>query len=425
MRIKAVKEGSLGQRLGLRAGDDLVKINGHRLRDIVDYHFFISDDLVTLTLRREGRVLEFSLQKDPDDSLGLEFEDFKYRSCNNKCIFCFVDQNPKGLRRSLYFKDEDYRLSFLYGNYITLTNLSRADMERIVFQRLSPLYVSVHTTDVELRRRLMGIERDDKLLDKIDHLTSHGIEIHAQIVLCPEINDGIGLQKTILDLAVFFPHLKSVAVVPVGLTKHRDGLYPLKPVDGEYARRLIGQIKGWQRDFKEKLGCNFVYLSDEFYLLSGEQLPPVDHYDGFPQLENGVGMTRAFMESFRRQERSFPPRLRRPKRVTLVTGILASGFIKNTVVRRLNQIENLKVDLIVVRNDLFGDTVTVSGLLPGRDILKALRSRDPGDLIVLPANCVNTDGLFLDDLKPESLEKRLRRKIILIQEDFSRIFELL
>lgn len=423
MKIIGFENNSLAAEAGLQVGDDLININNQKISDELDFQFYASDELLQIEVLRDGERFIFEIEKDYDESLGIIFEETKFRCCGNHCIFCFVDQNPQGLRPSLYFKDEDFRLSFLYGNYVTLTNVSRSDLKRIIRQRLSPLYVSVHSTDLNIRKLLLGITKDDHLLDKIRYLAEHRIELHAQIVLCPGINDGQSLQKTIDDLAGFYPQLKSIAIVPVGLTWHRQGLYQLASVTPDFAAALIDQMELISEQFKRIWDDHFFYLADEFYLLAGRPLPLAERYEDFPQIENGVGMTRHFIDRFKEQSFQFPHRIKADKTMTLVTGMLAAPMIETVVLPRLNQIERLNAKLKIVRNEFFGPSVTVTGLLTGQDIYQQLKDQALGDVIVLPANCINYDGVFLDDWTLEQLGQRLERPVELIDTDFIRLFE--
>jgi len=305
MKIKAFEQGSLAAKVGLKIGDNLIIINENPIRDPIDFQFHASDELLDIEVLRNGRTLFFEIEKHYNESLGIIFEDIKYRCCGNKCIFCFVDQNPPNLRKGLYFKDEDFRLSFLYGNYVTLSNVSRSDLKRIVEQRLSPLYVSIHSTNSEIRKLMLGLKKDDRLFEKIRYLTKNNIELHAQIVLCPMINDRNILAQTINDLAEFYPNLKSIAIVPVGLTRHRKNLYPLKPVTPDDAKMIIFEAESFAQNFKQKWDDYFVYLADEFYLMAGSNLPSIERYGDFPQIENGVGMARDFIDQFEEQSKQF------------------------------------------------------------------------------------------------------------------------
>ncbi|RMF65978.1 MAG: DUF512 domain-containing protein [Calditrichaeota bacterium] len=425
MKIRSVEKHSTGSELGLRAGDDVLRINGQPVRDILDYRFLIAEETVEMEVAREHERVIYEIEKDFDDDLGLGFDEIQIRFCGNDCPFCFVDQNPAGMRQSLYFRDEDFRLSFLSGHYVTLTNLSRRDLERIVRQRLSPLFVSVHATEPEVRKELFGIRHDDHLLEKLAHLTQHGIEIHTQIVLCPEINDGPVLERTIFDLARFRPNLKSVSVVPVGLTKHRQGLRRLKPVTTDYARELLQVLERFAQRFRQRGEEHFVYAADEFYIMAGEPLPEAARYDGFYQKENGVGMVRYLLDDFKQQEKTFPARLSRPSKATFVTGTLAAGFMQETVVAGLAQVQNFEPELVVVENEFYGHSIRVTGLLTGQDIYARLKQVELGDRVFLPGNCVKDGVLFLDDWTVERLSKELDCPVEPLDNDFSRVFDVL
>jgi putative radical SAM enzyme (TIGR03279 family) len=334
-----------------------------------------------------------------------------FRACGNKCIFCFSDQNPQGLRKSLYFKDEDYRLSFLFGNYVTLTRVGRDDLERIAEQRLSPLFVSIHAFDLEVRKKLLGFKRDDHLWDKLRFLAGSGIELHGQIVLCPGINDGDVLDRTVSACAELYPSLQSLALVPVGLTRHRQTLRPLDRFDAARAKGMVAWAQEIQNRYKKRFSEPFVYLSDEFYLLSKNPLPSPRHYGDFWQSENGVGMTARFLAAFRKSSRSFPKSLRRPARIVLVTGGLAAPVLKKMILPVLNRIRRLRAEVIAVPNRFYGETVTVSGLLAGRDIARALKTTAKNAVAFIPSNCLNHDGLFLDDWTVDALGKAAGRTV--------------
>jgi putative radical SAM enzyme (TIGR03279 family) len=342
----------------------------------------------------------------------------KFRCCGNNCIFCFIDQNPKNLRKNLYFKDEDFRLSFLYGNYVTLTNISRLDLERIVEQRLSPIFISVHATDTKIRKHMFGLKQDDHLMQKIDYLARNKIEMNAQIVLCPSINDGAVLDNTITTLAQFHPQIKTVAIVPVGLTKHRNGLPVLKAVDRPYSIQIVRWAEKRADRFKDSLNSYFVFLADEFYVLANHLIPPTERYEDFDQIENGVGMVRRMLDNFAEDRQRFPARMTRPILLTIVTGKLAEPIIKNTIAPALSSIINLSVQLIAVANTFYGDGVTVSGLLVGQDIYHTLMKYELGEEVWLSENCVNHDGLFLDDWSPEDLGGKLGVSVKIIDKGF-------
>ncbi|HDP99021.1 MAG TPA: DUF512 domain-containing protein [bacterium] len=423
MKVIEIEPDSLATAVGIKPGDDIRKINGHIIRDTIDYRFYRSDEYLEIEYYRSGIRHSVSIEKEFDQDLGIIFEDIRYKCCGNKCIFCFIDQNPAGMRSGLYLKDEDYRLSFIYGNYVTLTNISRRALDRIVEQRLSPLYISVHSTDTEIRKQMLGIKKDDRLLEKIDFLARHGIELHTQIVLCPGFNDGESLEKTINDLSGFYPFLQSIAIVPVGLTRHRQNLPKLQPVSADYARQFIPTIERVANSFKHKIGDYLLYLADEFYILSGQNLPPMERYENFPQIENGVGMTRSFIDLFEEQTIDFPHRISQQRSMLLVTGKLAAPILQNWVIPRLNKIENLKTDLQIIENQFYGNSVTVTGLLTGQDIYQQIAEQNRYDVIVLPANCLNYDGIFLDNLSPQELQNKLQRQIEIVDNDFVELIE--
>jgi putative radical SAM enzyme (TIGR03279 family) len=414
VKIKSVESKSIAERYSILPGDEIVEINAHTVKDLIDYKFYSSEVKLNLKIKaKSGRIKKVKIAKIPDQDLGITFEEKKYRGCGNKCIFCFIDQLPKGLRKPLYFKDEDYRLSFLHGNFITLTNLSEKDFRRIIDQRLSPLYISVHTTNESLRKKMMGNSKAPDIMPLIRRLAEHRIQMHTQIVLCPRINDGKYLENSVYELSLFYPRIKSLAIVPVGLTRFRKGLPELKAVNREYAKQLIEIVDHWQSCFRKKYESNFVYAADEFYLSAGLDIPAKKYYDEFYQIENGVGLVREFLDDFKRKQSFLPRSLKYKYRLTLVTGELACKFMSGYVLNRLKKIKNLKVKLVTVKNKFLGKSVTVTGLLSGGDILQTLKKSGKSDLIMLPPNCLNPDGYFLDDLKPADLEKELGMKIVI------------
>ena len=423
MKILSIDQDSTGLEAGLQTGDVVLRINNHPVRDILDYKFLIADDAVEMEIRRNGGALIFEIEKDANDSLGLNFAPIEVRRCGNDCPFCFVDQNPAGMRKALYFRDEDFRLSFLSGHYVTLTNLKQDELDRIVWQRLTPLFVSIHATDPTVRHFLLGLKKEDHLLDKLRFLTSNGIELHTQIVLCPGINDGEVLQKTLYDLAEFYPKLRSVSIVPVGLTKHRDGLLKLEPVTVDYAKRFLKIADDYADFFRKRFDTYFVYPSDEFYIMTGMPLPRADRYDAFYQKENGVGMMRALLDDFaEHQAPQLPLRLPAPKKVTLVSAVLAGGIIQNEIMPVLNRVENFNAELVIVKNEFYGESIHVTGLLTGQDIYNAIKDCDLGSAVFLPRNCVNDKFVFLDDWKLSELEKKLGVPVVALENEFGIIF---
>ncbi|MFC1543269.1 DUF512 domain-containing protein [Candidatus Neomarinimicrobiota bacterium] len=433
IRIKSVGPDSLGASLGLKPGDRLLKINGRRIHDHLDYRYYITDTALELELEIDGHREIVSVDKDEDDDLGVEFEDFTVRRCANDCVFCFVDQNPKDLRKSLYFRDGDYRLSFLYGNYITMTNMGGRDLDRIVEQRLSPLYISVHATEPELRRRLFlygrgdpGHRQNDHLLDKMRYLIEHGIILHGQVVICPSLNDGSRLRRTLDDLLPLSPGLQSVAVVPVGLTAHREG--EIAPVTLEFARTFLEEYGSLDLNYRHSDGGRFILPSDEWYLLAGEEVPPTSFYEGQDMEENGVGQVRAFLDQFQADQERLPEAIGRPTRFTIATGVLAECVFRQHVLPRLNAIGNLTVDLRVIRNTLFGESVTVAGLLPGEDFITQISENPPavglGDAVWTTERILNSSGdLTLDDMTLPQIGQQLGVPLNVSGDSLAEIFQ--
>jgi putative radical SAM enzyme (TIGR03279 family) len=407
--IESVRPASSAARAGLLVGDRLLSVNGRAPRDYIDYRYLTAEPRVHLLLEgAEADRRRVTITKSVDDDLGLRFTQDIFDgiiTCGNRCPFCFVAQLPGGLRPALYVRDDDYRLSFLHGSFITLTNLTHADRSRIAQLHLSPLYVSVHATETEVRRRIFGGAVPDAL-DEMRCLIREGIEFHTQIVLCPGLNDGDHLARTVADLAALHPGLRSVGLVPVGLTKHRRGGAPLRAVTPAYARRLIESVRHWQRQFLRSLGTRLVFAADELYLLIGVSLPGRAQYEGFPQLGNGIGCARLFIDRVRRLR---PPRLARPLRVTLVTGEMAAPLVER-LAKRLRE-GDVSADMCVVRNRLFGRSVTTAGLLAGRDIAAALRGRK-SDLVIIPGTAVREAEGFIDSLTLDGLSRRLGLPVV-------------
>lgn len=410
VKIINIEPGSIADELGIRPGDELIAINGKEIRDRLDYRFYESEENLDVHIRQGDEEIIFEIEKDPDEDLGLELEEMKLMSCGNNCVFCFTYQNPRGMRKSLYFKDEDYRYSFMYGHYVTMTTLKQSDLDRIVEQRLSPLYISVHSTEPETRKWLLGIKRDDHLLEKIEFLTKNGIELHAQIVLVPGVNDGPVFEKTVTDLSRYYPQLKSIAVVPVGISRHRRHKEPLRIHTAQELKEAIDFTERLRKRFKQELGVYFAYLSDEFFIKAKEPIPEAEYYDEFFQIENGVGEFREMIDRFNAAWPQIPKRIARPLKITWVTGTLAAENLKKFIIDPLNGIENVSIDMIPIFNYFYGTTIQVSGLLVGEDIYNQLKDRPLGDLILLPPRVLNENGLFLDDWTVRDLEQKLNKK---------------
>ncbi|HXU39475.1 MAG TPA: DUF512 domain-containing protein [Blastocatellia bacterium] len=410
--VTAVDPLALGDEAGIEVGDRIMKVNGSELRDFLDFQFYTgSEDRVRLQLiKKTGELREIEVEVGEGEIWGLDFEYFSPRQCVNDCIFCFCNQNPKGSRESLFFKDEDVRLSFLHGNYTTMSSISKAELDRIVGQRLSPQYVSVHATDPEVRRYLLGRKRADDVLAKMRYLANAGIVLHAQIVLCPTINDGDVLCRTINELAELYPRLHSVAVVPVVFTKLHNYRDRMTAVTDEFARALIKEVRPWQRDFRKRFGTNFVFLADEFYLRAGDSLPGRAHYGDYPQIEDGVGMVRRFIAETEKTLRRDLSRVvafgNGSLNGTVATGRLFQPFL-SSFAKAVNRRYGTRLKVIGVENTFFGEEVTVAGLLAGSDVLKA-RDRVRGNFLIVPEqSCLKSSHVFLDDMTVEDLEKEL------------------
>jgi putative radical SAM enzyme (TIGR03279 family) len=424
--VEAVRAGTSAARAGLQAGDRVLTVNGLALRDAIDFQFHAAESSLRFDVERDGRRRSLSVTRAGGD-LGVELEAPRpgdIATCANKCVFCFIHQLPRGMRKSLYVKDDDYRLSFLHGNYITLTDLGEADFARIVEQRLSPLYVSVHATDPALRHRLLGHPRySAEILPRLERLAKARIRVHAQIVLCPDLNDGPHLARTVSELAPLHPHVATVAVVPVGLTRHRERLPALRTMAAEEAAALVATVDVWQRDYLATLGSRFVFLADEIHLLAGRPLPPAVAYEGFPVIEDGIGLVRRFEDGWRR---SLARRRRRrvTRDVTLVTGEMFAPRL-HALVAMLEASERARV--VAIANDFFGRGIGVAGLLTGVDIQRQLASRaDLGEAVLVPAVTVRDGvGVFLDDVTPGELARDLGARVDVVPPDPAALLEAL
>ena len=450
--IQKVLPESIAGELGLEPGDAVLRINGQEIVDIFDYQYLVQDDYIEVAvLTKDGEECILEIEKEPGEDLGLEFENGlmdEYRSCHNKCIFCFIDQMPKGMRETLYFKDDDSRLSFLQGNYVTLTNMSEHDIDRIIRYRLEPINISFQTTNPELRCMMLHNRFAGEALKKADRLFEAGIEMNGQIVLCKGINDGEQLERSISDLAKYLPHLTSVSVVPVGLSAFRDGLYPLEPFIKEDAEAVIDLIEGWQSRIMAGHGVHFVHASDEWYLLAGRDLPEAERYDGYLQLENGVGMLRLLRDEFqdalgRERERLFGQsgkdreepagesvygeRLESDGeravqeelaagKISLATGKLAFSTIREMADQVMALYPHLHIHVYEIINRFFGEKITVSGLLTGQDIMEQLQGKELGERLLLPINMLRSGtDVFLDDVTVKEVEKTLQVRVDIVK----------
>ncbi len=407
--ISQIHKESIADRAGLEKGDIIVSINGNPVRDVIDYMFYCMDDIENIEILRAKKPQTIEIKKREPSSLGIELRSFRTRTCRNRCLFCFVSQLPKGLRKTLYLKDDDYRMSFLFGNYITLTNLTSKEKRRIIEQRLSPLYISVHTVNNDLRRKMLGNPKAADILKELQELTSNKIRIHTQIVVCPGLNDKEELSNTIRELQRFYPYVASIAVVPVGLTKYKKG--GLRPVEIDDAVEIISTIKTFRQRCKRRHGDPIVHLADEFYIRAGHPFPPIKEYGDLPQIENGVGLVAEFLHCAKK--------LRLPKKITPVKAAVFTGesfmpFLEE-LAKKFNSIEGLSLDIFKVRNRFFGPSVTVAGLLTGKDILKTIVGRTKADRLLVP-NVMLREGsdMFLDNVTLKDLQESLGMRVIAI-----------
>ncbi len=452
--MKSVLPDSIAWELDIAPGDRLLSINGEPVSDIFDYQFLVeNEELTLLILKENGEEWELDIEKDEDEDLGLVFENGlmdDYRSCRNRCIFCFIDQLPKGMRDTLYFKDDDSRLSFLQGNYITLTNLSDRDVERIIRYHLSPVNISFHTTNPELRCRMLNNRFAGEALKKAALLKEAGISMNGQIVLCKGINDGEELNRTIFELTKLMPELESVSVVPVGLSRHREGLFPLEPFNRADAIEVLTLIHSWQDRIFHEYGTHFIHAGDEFYILAGSDIPEADTYDGYLQYENGVGMIRSFLDEFEEAFKEYgdsagedgpcakaaaagedglltravtgEPAKQQAKpanrEISLAGGLLMED-IRNSLLRRMEKrFPHIKAHSYGIKNDFFGDMITVSGLLTGQDIVRQLKGKPLGETLFLPENLLRSESdVLLDDMTLSDISAALQVKVYIVKSD--------
>lgn len=419
--VKSVALGSIADEMELKAGDEILRINGKKMKDVIDYHYLIHDEFLTLiVVKKDGEEWELEIEKEYEDDLGIEFEDGlmdQYQTCRNRCIFCFIDQNPKGLRETIYFKDDDARLSFLQGNYITLTNMTDEEVERICFYKLSPINISVHTTNKELRNKMLNNRFAGERLAYLNRFYEAGLEMNGQIVLCPEYNDGEELDRTIKDLSNYLPFMKSLSIVPVGLSKYRDNLSKLRKFTKEEAQAVIRQVMTWQKKIKKERGTRFVYLSDEWYLKSELPLPEENEYEDYPQIENGVGMIRSLTNEVD-QYLSKLSSDHRVRKLSLITGTLAANTMKTIVQNVKHKFCNIDLTVFPIINDFYGHDITVAGLITGQDIIAQLKGKDLGDVLLMPHVMLRSnEEVLLDNITVKDIENALQTRVRIVKSD--------
>lgn len=427
--ISRVLPGSIGEELELEPGDILAEINHQLVEDVFDYRYLMNDEYIELLIEKaNGELWELEVEKDYDEDLGIEFENGlmdDYRSCSNHCMFCFIDQMPPGMRETLYFKDDDSRLSFLQGNYVTLTNMSDHDIDRIVYYHMEPMNISFQTMNPDLRCKMLHNRFAGEALKKVDRFYEAGIHMNGQIVLCKGVNDGAELDFSIRELTKYLPYLQSVSVVPVGLSKYRDGLFPLEPFDKEDAKKVLDLIHGWQEKVCQEYGIHFIHASDEWYILAGQPFPPAEQYDGYLQLENGVGMMRLLLDEVK-EEMENRTGDDRKHTVSLATGLLAAPVIQQIADQLCEKYPNVTIHIYPIVNEFFGEKITVSGLLTGQDLKKQLTGKELGKQLLLPCNILRTGyDVFLDDVTVGELEKSLQVNINIVKSSGRALIEAL
>lgn len=415
-KIIDVDVNSIAWEAGLVPGDIVVSINRKSFKDIFDYYFLMSSRRIRLKVKKSnGNLEKLRITKDEYQDIGIKFKDDLIdgqKSCTNKCIFCFIDQLPVGMRETLYYKDDDARLSLLHGNYVTLTNTGFDELKRLARLHMSPINLSVHTVNPELRVRMMNNKSAGDILEKIIFLANKKITMNCQIVLVRGYNDGKELERTIFELEAFYPYIKSLSVVPVGLTKYRRHLCELLPYDKESSEEIIDIVEKFQKSYRETHDCNFVYAADEFYVMAKRDTPPPEEYDGYPQIENGVGLMTSFQDEVEAALESEIFKLDEPRTVTIVTGTAAYDYMKNIAEMAQNKIENLTINVHKVKNNFFGETVSVAGLITGNDVINSFRGHDAGDEILIPSVMLKADeDIFLDNMTPDEMSDLLGVKV--------------
>ena len=417
--ISSVAPGSIAQEMGIEPGDRLLEVNGKSPEDVFDYRYLMNEEEILVLIRKaNGEEWELEIEKEYEDDLGIEFENGlmdDYRSCRNKCIFCFIDQLPKGMRSTLYFKDDDSRLSFLQGNYLTLTNMSEHDIDRIIQYKLSPINISFQTMNPELRCKMLHNRFAGEIFDKVKRLKEAGIIMNGQIVLCRGVNDGAELERSIRELTAYMPQLESVSVVPVGLTRYRDGLYPLEPFTKEDACEVLDLIHGWQEKLYKEWGSHFIHAGDEWYILAERPIPEEKTYDGYLQLENGVGMVRLLEEEVVQTLAGMTGDDRKIHR-TIATGELAAPFLRKHVESVRKKYPNVDIQVFAIKNEFFGGKITVAGLITGTDLISQLKGKDLGDRLLLTNHMLKSgEPVFLDDVTVDDVQNALQIKVSIVE----------
>ena len=417
--ISSVAPGSIAQEMGIEPGDRLLEVNGKSPEDVFDYRYLMNEEEILVLIRKaNGEEWELEIEKEYEDDLGIEFENGlmdDYRSCRNKCIFCFIDQLPKGMRSTLYFKDDDSRLSFLQGNYLTLTNMSEHDIDRIIQYKLSPINISFQTMNPELRCKMLHNRFAGEIFDKVKRLKDAGIIMNGQIVLCRGVNDGAELERSIRELTAYMPQLESVSVVPVGLTRYRDGLYPLEPFTKEDACEVLDLIHGWQEKLYKEWGNHFIHAGDEWYILAERPIPEEKTYDGYLQLENGVGMVRLLDEEVAQTLAGMTGADRKIHR-TIATGELAAPYLREHVESVRKKYPNVDIQVFAIKNEFFGGKITVAGLITGTDLISQLKGKDLGDRLLLTNHMLKSgEPVFLDDVTVNDVQNALQIKVSIVE----------
>ncbi len=410
-KIAKVNAGSIAEEMEIETGDILLSVNGRAIEDIIDYLYLIADDYIEVDVQKKnGEIWTLEIDKEPDEDLGIEFEHPIMdcaKDCDNKCVFCFIDQLPAGMRETLYFKDDDSRLSFLQGNFITLTNISEKSFQRIIDYNISPINISIHTTNPKLRRRMLGNRTAGNILERIKRLADNRIHMHGQIVLCPDFNDGKELDRTLMELSEVGEALEGIAIVPIGLTKHRDGLPLMRGFTSKSSKEVIKQVEKWQRVFLKKRNTRFAFLSDEFYVMAGYKCPSYESYEGFKQIENGVGLMTKFSDELTLELKT-NRHIKSNRHISLITGTSASVFMQGLADDIMNVYPSCKIDVHTIYNDFFGHSITVSGLLTGSDALNQLKGKKLGDALLIPESMLKSgETVFLDDLDIYDMQKIL------------------